>query len=591
MKRSLFLISIFLAFISITFTLRPAVADEYLYLDELDNFYLMPKTLDLREGTLWSYDYRDNPALLGVAGPSEFIMDLYYFGSAMKNSTEGIRAMYNVDNAGTGFGYDTVGYCAASVDEKYFVNRVGSDIGFSLAPTDRSRFALILDYDYTNVDGNGSSNSNYAYSISTGYFSSSINRGVSTHDVGLSALYDLDITDALSVGIGLKYTFTHRYFSNEVSGSGIQTVVTDTTPESTLIDDGLTFRTHRISPVFGISIHPLDALTINSSLTTRFSFGTVHKESFRFDDYWASLSIPGWTGIAFPTSTYTEDLNSGRVFDWGVDYVLDAQYRLDDAVSVPFDFEFSYDHGHWDADGISSGYFAPQINGYFFLGPGTIEYNNDQAVWKLMIGSGITYKTDGYNLSAKAYYSHWDLSDEYGQHNDVVSSITIDAAGGGTVPLAGLSSYTEKSREMREVLSLELAVSKEFSKALTADFTVRYDVGWGHMNLQQFYMSPYEYYPPNAVLKVDITGRDVFQDLTLYADLFYSPTEHLKLGFAGMVKIPIDSINYDLGGNSSGVSTTDILWNRNLYLDGPASTDYNSRTWDYGAMFSASYEF
>lgn len=530
-------------------------------------FYNAPKALLRTDSSLWDQDFKQNPALLDPKSDLEFIMDSYYTGSASDVSVD-----FN-------FGSPLNAFYFGSIDAEYRIDNTGADIGFIKRLNDRSSLGLVFSYSREEFDGDGSFAQFFDFRFlgTFDYLYGTLDAGMSSNTFALSALYDIDYSENLSLGAGITYAYINNKMEYDISGSGLLPI--PGLPESVSIDKEMTFDYHRISPVFGVSVRPVDPLVINASLTTGIYLGSVERISSLFDDYLV---------VAIPTSTYTEKLDSNDLLVLDVAFRTDGAYEvIPDRLSLPFFFDCTYGAARWSVDGAASGYFHPAIYYAPFQGPGTIEYGNTTEHWTVSLGGGVNYTVGGFDLSALIGYSHLDLKNSFEMDNYVVSNVVVAGR-----PLRGLTAFSQDIEETWDVLSFELGASREFSEKLSADVSARYDIGWGQMDLETWYTSPFDFTPagglPGSSIAMDLSDREVAHTLTLSVYLAYSPVEHLNLSFQGMVGIPLSEINYNLCGNAAG-GVFGSAWR--YVLGGASSMDMHYRGWDYGGMFNIEYAF
>ncbi len=152
--------------------------------------------------------------------------------------------------------------------------------------------------------------------------------------------------------------------------------------------------------------------------------------------------------------------------------------------------------------------------------------------------------------------------------------------------------FTQRDKETKDILSLGVVFEKEFSSTLSADLGMCYDIGWGTRNIYTTLASVFETFPipsPQLLIKNDGSGK--FQDLTLTTHLTVKPTDRLSLAFGGMVKIPLETLDYDTNGNAAGLEAFPLADRPGYFFGGPFFMGYESRGWDWGGLFSVTYEF
>jgi len=549
-----------------------AYAQDFMSVGEA-GFYNAPKALLRTDASLWDQDFRDNPALLDPGSDMELIMDAYYTGS-----TSDALGRFNL-----GSPFNLIYY--GSVNADYMMHNVGADVGLIMKRNNRSSLGFILSYGWEGLDGDGS----FSYVLRTpavnNFMNGSLDAGMNSNTFALTTLYDIDFSETFSLGASLSYAYINNKIEYDVSGTGVAPALA---PENMSIDREMTFDYHRITPVIGISLTPIDALVVNSSVSTNIYLGSVEKVSTLFDDLW-SVAAPG----TFPTSTYSEKLDSNDVFVLDVAFTTDGSYEIiPEKLSVPFFLNFTYGTARWEVDGATSGYFAPAVYYSSFQGPGTIEYGDKTEHWTISVGGGVDYTVGGFDLSALVSYSHLNLKNSFEMDNFVVSTITVPGYPGGTT-VGGLTGFSQDITETWDIVSFELGVSREFSESFTAEFSTRYDIGWGNMDLDMWYTSPYDYAAGGAfagnAFDLDLSDRGVTHYLTLETYIAYSPMENLTLSLEGMLGIPLDDVSYDLSGEITQPGAVVPTLRNNF--GGPSMMDLSYRGYSYGGMFNIEYAF
>lgn len=496
-------------------------------------------------------------------------MDVYYTGSTVKASADFNYGAITTGNLHSG-----------SLDATYRINSVGTDIGFIKELNDISSLGFIFNFNREDSNGDGSFIHTETVWGGTGFgiIYGSLDADASSNTFALSVLYGINLSDTLSLGAGVTYAYINRSLNYEENATGAFDVVN---PENVSIDKEMTFDYHLISPVFGISIQPIDALVINSSVTPRIYVGSVDKVSRLFNDF-TDLYAP-FMGIG---RTYTENLDSNDLFVLDFDYMLDGEYDvIPERLSIPFFFNFTYGVAKWSVDGVGSGYYSSANHYAPFQGPGPIAYENKTEHWTISVGGGVNYTIGGYDLSALMGYSRINLKNSYSMENDVVSSISFWP---GTT-IGGLSVFHHTVEETRDIFSLKLGVSREFTENFSIDFSARYDIGWGHMGTDTYCTSQFEYRNGIGAIDISLSDKEVYHDLTLSTYLAYSPIENLSLSLGGMVKIPLSGLDYDLGGDSNYTNPTSFFWHWDF--SGASTKDISCRSWDYGGTFNVEYAF
>ncbi len=125
---------------------------------------------------------------------------------------------------------------------------------------------------------------------------------------------------------------------------------------------------------------------------------------------------------------------------------------------------------------------------------------------------------------------------------------------------------------------------------LAADLGIRYDIGWGHREIRTSLFDFLEYIDARELV-VTADDRDMYQDLTLTTHLTLTPMDHLSIALGGMVKIPLDNLDYDMDGNASEVGGFIFAARPALFYGGPFDMGYESHGWDWGGLLSVTYEF
>ncbi len=558
-KRIVFLIA--LTGILITAFAAVAAAGEVIYVSE-PSVFDTPKMFPRADASLWNMDYRCNPALLKLDCPYGLIFDTYYEGS-----------FYKMDNKDYGNSLLLPGsFVRGSLTSEYVTDVVGGDAGFAVKLNDRSNLAFIFNYRYGNLLGDGDFTN--AFDDGTGLagrIDGSFVQRLDSHTFSPSVLFDFKVNDALTLGAALKYAYISERFQDDITGAGSWTAL----PEHLLIDKDLWLKYHYLSPEVGVSFVPSDRFTLNASLAAGFYFGRVDKDASMHDD-----------ALIGADNTYTEDLDSSGVSGWDIAAKVRPQFKVNDKVSIPLVLDFWYKDFKWAVDGPSSGYFAAMSYGGPFQGPGTIDYHNDATTWDITAGAGVKYDAGWATLSGLASYTHWSFDNNYDQENMISSPVVFTG-------FNGLTSFSQDDKETRDFVSLGLTIEKEFSPTFSADFGMRYDFGWGHRQYDLAYTSRWET-NPLAPLTISTDGRDTYQDLTLSNHFTITPIEHLSVVFGGFVKIPVDSIDYDLNGTAAGLTTANAVvrqWGFEGGVLRAASDDNENTGWEYGGLLSISYEF
>ena len=541
----------------ITITIS-ASAQDYIYLEDENLYRFNISTTILRtDASLWDKDFRYNPALLDTFAPFEIIYDIYYLGSYNDVSTT-VYGRWD-----TGFGF--IGDLTGSSDVTYISNSVGTDIGFVKEISNMSSLAAVFNYKYYNLKGDGAFTTYWTDNIPpalTGHMVGTSERKINSHTVGLTLLYDIDFNDDFSLGVGLKYSYFNEKQEYDITGKGIDDIGI---AEDLRINKENVYSYHLISPTLGLSLRPFDKLVIDSYLSAGFYMGTIDKKSTIFDNYWDNAGVPP------PSNTYTEDLTSNKLSGWEINCGLETDYMVSDSLSIPFFIDFSYRDMLWEVGGTASGWFTSWCllsPSTLILGPGTIFYKSDGETWDVEIGAGLEYKIGGFDFSAIASYTRWESSFSFYRRNSILG--------------IWLAYFERSTTETRDILSIEFGAAKEFNQKLSVDFNLLYNVGWGRLK----YYENEAFSPPPINAYNEVEGKDTYHDLGISFSLSYSPMEKLTISCAGMVKIPLNSIDYNLTGESK-LLPTGIL----DFYGGPSTIDYNLRGWDYGGMLNIKYEF
>ncbi len=543
MKKLCYLLAFTALFVAVCAVVAPA--QEVIYISD-PTLTDTPKMLPRSDASLWNLDFRCNPALLRLDCPYEFIYDNYYFGGFHEKDTADRIGVVPATTGGT--------YMLGSVDSEYLLNVAGTDVGFAMKLNDRANLAFILNYRFGSVLGDGDFTNSHAFGGPVVSMSGDFEQRLDSHTVAPSVLFDFRVSDALSIGASLKYAYTNERFDEDIEATSIT--------EDVLIDRELCLSYHYISPKVGISFVPSDRFVLNASVAAGFYFGGVNKDASLF-----SSSDPGFT------PPYTEDLHSTDVRGWDIAAKVRPEFKVSDALSIPLVVDFWYKDFRWEVDGTSAGYFPAFNYSGIFQGPGTIEYENDTTTWDIMAGAGVKYNAGWATLSGMLAYTHWVFDNNYDQENVVLPVLA-----------SGLTLFSQDDTETRDIMSVALTLEKAFTDKFSADFGIRYDLGWACRQYDLFYDSPYEQGTPPLVITTE--GRDVYQDLTLSNHLTFAPTERLKIVLGGFVTIPLDALDYDLKGSLSGLSDR-----RPWYAAGPVVRDYENTGWDWGGMLSLTYEF
>ncbi|MBN1571562.1 MAG: hypothetical protein JW984_00015 [Deltaproteobacteria bacterium] len=527
-----------------------------------------PKLLLKLNASIWNSDFQINPALLEPKSEYEFYYDIYYLGGLTRVSTD----IYNeiMLNA-------TQGDIRGAFDEAYVSNAIGTDVGFLVKLNDISNLGAIFSYKNNLLKGDGSFKYEWSYPATfSGDVESSFRSKADSNTYGISLLYNVDLTDYLSLGAGFKYAYTLEKSVNDATGYGVATGPGGEFPENVSTDREMTFKYHLFAPTLGVSVYPTDFLILNSSVTGNIYTGRVEKKASLFADHWSNVA-PG----NFPSNTYEENLNSGRIKGYEISANLKPEYKINDIVSILAVADYFQRDIEWKIDGMGVGYFAPFNYPEIFYGDGTVEYQGKQRQWEIESGAGVKLSLDGFDLRGNALYTHYNLYSAY-YHENVVDD--------GLAMGSGFNSFTRRMEEEMDIMSLTFGVGKEFTPELTADLSIRYDLGWGEMSLYEANHSPYISGDPSTITYVRVSDTDSYQDLTLATSMTITPMSRLSLVFGGMVTMPLSSLNYNLKGYSTGGS--DFGGSGFPYsYDGDSARGYNSRGWNYGGSLRIRFEF
>ncbi len=446
-----------------------AFAGESIFIDE-PNFYSVPKTIVIQDKPEWTPDFRDNPALMGTDKDVRFLMDLYYTGGYTK---------VDLDNDFTYATAGVTGFGTGSGLEEYVTNGVGADLGVVLKTSDRTELGVIMGYRHLNTDMEGDQVYRWSFFGFTGNMTSSLDRQITSSDFSLGLLYNIELTPAFSLGMGLKYGYGVHESDFGLDGSGTSLIFG---PETTTMDRELVLDYHRFAPVLGVSVKASDAWTIEASLEGGYLFGGVDKDDVLID------SFPG--GLPLNDRTHTEVLDSRDLSGWDIGTYVKVTYALSDDLSLPFFVDFGYMNAAWEVDGFGTGTFIPYNLPEIVYVPGPVDYENHNALWYINGGFGADFVAGGWDMEAIAAYTHWQNHNKYDQSN--VNSIAVFA------PIGSVSVFEEDVLERRDIISLGLDMKKELSPALTARFGIRYDIGWGSMELDRDYNSRFAFITPPA---------------------------------------------------------------------------------------------
>lgn len=543
---------------------------------EEPNLNTTPKLLLKVNASIWDRDFRSNPALLEPKSEYEFYYDIYYLGSLTRVTTDIYSRIFN---SVIGSGVMT-----GTFDENYVSNDFGTDAGFAVKLNDISSFAAIFSYRSGIIKGDGDFWQYWEGGLNTSEMSGNSRNDIDSSSYGITLLYNADINDYISIGAGFKYAYLYDNTEYKMTASGDHLQIAlpgfDVYPENVKIDEELTFRYHLLSPTFGVSAKPIDSLIINSSVTGNIYTGMVKKNSVLWDDYMTSR-LPG----ALPSDTYVEDLDGGKIRGYEISANIEPEYKINDTISIPVLIEYSQGNLTWNVSGNGVGYFTPFSYPGIYHGAGTIEYEGKQRQWEIMSGAGVKLNVNDFDIRGSAFYTHNDYYTAYYSEN-IVDPIALNGN-----PIGGLTSFTSRVNEERDIMSLTMGIGKELHPQLIADFGIKYDLGWGEMGYYEAYHSPYAHGDPNAIVYVNTGDTDSYQDLTLSTSLTYVPIKRLSLLFGSMVTLPLDPLNYNMTGTGTGGSGTTLGSAQPRFYEGGSSRGYNTRGWNYGGTLKIKFEF
>jgi hypothetical protein len=550
-RKSLYL-SVILALLVMSSAVS-AVAQEVIYISE-PSVCDAPKILPRFEAPV-ERDFVRNPALLSLRCPYEFFSDLNYHGGTYKVSTGGF------------WGPDAAGDTASRAsDSGYYLHGLGGDAGFAVSLTDATNLAALVSYRWGFLYGDTDFEDYISTFAST--FWGSWDERLNANTFGISLLVNHAFSDSFTLGTGLTYSYNTERLIREGAGNGTNGAPPFPITEVALIDREYKLYYHRLAPVVGILLKPSDRFTLDASLEAGFSFGNAGVESNLYDSGGGA------------TRWYSDDADSRDLFGWDIAAKVRPVITLSDRLSIPLVLDFTYRSFDWEADGAAYGRFEPNLYGGIFQGGGTIDYENDARSWDITAGAGVTYDAGWATLAAMLSYTHWDFANEYSQENWV--------AGFGILQ-DGLTYFYQDDNEVRDTVSLGVMVNKEFSPMVSAALGLRYDIGWGRRDYGTEYSSPREsVVAGNATTYVtNADSHDMYQDLTLTVGLTLTPIERLTVALGGMVKFPLDPLDYEMEGTVVRTGSAPLR----LPDSGPFVFDYDSSGWEYGGLLTVTYEF
>ena len=501
----------------------------------------------------WYSTWRDNPALVDLQSNYVFIASMFYMGSFNEFETD----LYQPTTAVGGASY-------AETNEEFVGNSAGTDLGFLMKFNDFSTFGAILHYRYDGILGYGDITSVYIDGGGgIGIMSSKSVRRSDANSTGLSLLYDIDYSDAFSLGFDLTYMYTNKNTNYDVNSESTTSsgVVFD---EDVRIDRETVFNINRISPTIGASFTPSDSFILNVSFTSDFLFGGVEKYARMHD----------WnTTFGSPPADYREHLDDGKLSGYGFSGEADTEIFLTDTLSLTYLANASYNDTSWDVDGVAGGYFLPIVYYGLVYGPGTADYESEERTWNATGGAGMNYDLSGVVLHSLITYTRWERSSVFYQEN----TFNVGAA----VPV---SNFTQRTDEELDIMNLKLGATFDVSPVVSMDLGVGYSVGWGRYNLYE------STYSPASTTEFITTAKDTdtFHDMTVGSSMIITPMENFNITLSAMGKFPLNQKKYNLFGSTDGASAGGAptgTWTGNTIRD------YGSSTWNYGGTLSIGYEF
>jgi hypothetical protein len=530
----------------------------------------VPAALPYHDGSFGEKDFVTNPALMGLENDVLFLLSSYYLGST---TNVDLDSVYTLFWAGPPF----TGTSSIDRDEKYQVNNWVNDAGFALSLSEMASLGFFVRYRYGDMDMEGDFTNNMFWpAVVTSNLSSRYDRNVDTDDISLALLLDLDISDAFSMGLGFKYEYVMNESDYNLSASGTSTVFPPT--ERSTMDVSFDTDYHRFAPVLGVSLAPAEGLALDAFVEMGFIVGGVEETATLFSN--PPTMAPG-------SQTHTHSIDSRDLDGWDIASRIDVTYALNETVSMPFFIDFSYGAMDWNLDGSGTGAFGPILLLALPAAPGTIDHDSDYATWSLSGGVGVDMSLDAFDLGFMLAYTHWEYSNDYWYQSICTRTV------GGLFTAGNSATFEESVSEKRNVISLDVTLEKEFSEAFAAAFGMRYDLGWGVMDLDRSVRSGFHYNPPVPTLVTSVDDRDLFHNLTLSADVSFMPVDRLTLSMGGMVRIPLNGLDYDLAGESSGTYNFTSAYGPTgrWQYNGATTLGYDTTTWEYGGMLELTYEF
>lgn len=561
--------------------LFPAYGQDYLLMNNTD-FTNTPRILPYHDGTMGTDAPGGNPALIDVDGSPVFLSDVWYSGSTSRVGVESYFFHQNIF-----FGPPYV-YSVSDGRETWRTNSMGTSLGVALKTGDRASALFLLEYRFGDVAMDGNS----TYSVYDPTFpgwpdpvslnSTSELRDVDTHNLAISALYDVNLSDTLSVGMGLRYEygFEKSDYSRTDAGYDWWPGFPILEYEDAWIDKTFEMERHRFAPVLGVSVAPVDRLRLDFTIESGVTVGTVAEKATMSEITYDIFGVIGASSGAYRT-------DSNDLFGWDLLLALDGSYEINDTLTVPFFAEFSRKSQSWGMDGYSSGFYYTTISPVLSMEEGPTTFRDDYSDWSLLLGGGVEFPLGEYTAEAILSYEHMKY-----RHASYMSNYDINGLGWG-IPVEVV--YDDLMRESRDILSVDFMLDRTFSDLLAASFRVRYDVGFGRMELDRFAVPAQDFDPaflPVPELTFDYADRDIYQNLSFFLNLAVTPLDRLTIDLSGMMVVPLDGLEYSMKGSATGAYFGDWWWTPwHLTYEGPSSLGTDVSTWEYGGRIELRYEF